>query len=317
MFRKFINPVFIFVLFQLSWAAFLSLWIIWYIRNELTIAELAGRLAVRTPGGSVLILIGGSVLMALLLAGSTVLFVYLMREFRVNVMQRDFVSTITHELKTPLASIQLYLETIWLRNPPPEDQREFVAQMLKEGRRLSRLIDNLLVVSRIRQRRMLLDLAARDLGRFVDHWFEELKADHWVEDESLRVKSQPGLNVLLDEKYMDIVLSNLVNNAYKYSGGAFQLNVEVRRRRRWAVLVVQDGGVGVDPRELRKIFKMFYRAPATQDLGAQGTGLGLFIVRSVVRGMGGRVKASSKGGGKGLTVSVWLPLLKGRRDAAR
>ncbi|MBW2092497.1 MAG: hypothetical protein JRI34_10310, partial [Deltaproteobacteria bacterium] len=157
MFKKLFHPVLIFVALQVAWFLFLGLWIVWYVHNELRIAALTRQLGLRDISGGWLLLVGGSILMLMILLGITFLFVYQTREARFNRLQQNFISSITHELKSPLASIQLYLETLNLRNPSPEEAREFIQFMLTDTERLSHLIDNILVTSRIRRRKLILD----------------------------------------------------------------------------------------------------------------------------------------------------------------
>jgi len=307
MIKKIFHPVLIFILLQLAWSGFLSLWITWFVMNKLKINALTRQLGRPEMSGDWLILIGGSLLMFLIMVGITFLFVYQVRESRLNRLQRDFVSTITHELKTPLASIQLYLETMSLRDPPLDDRREFIDSMLRESERLSQLVDNLLVASRIRGSRLILNPSPVDIYQFMENFFTRTAPQMGGNRDSITLRGSPGPKLMIDEQYLDIALTNIVTNAIKYSENGFRLLVEVRADKDQTILSFSDQGLGVEPRELKKIFKMFYRSPSIRNTGIQGTGLGLFIVREVVRALGGRVKAVSEGPGRGMTINISLP----------
>jgi len=297
----------IFVSLQVVWFLFLSLWIVWYIQNKLRIEALARQLALRDVSGGWLILVGGSLLMLLILLGINFLFVSQVREARFNRLQADFISSITHELKSPLASIQLYLETINLRDPPPEVAREFIGHMLMETERLSHLIDNILVASRIRRGRLSLDPTPVDIYQFIQDFFNQVMLRYGWDRDAITLSGKTGLIVMVDKQYMEMVLINIVTNAIKYSNRNFRLFIKIEADQDHVNLNFIDQGMGVEPKELKKVFKVFYRSPTIREIGVQGTGLGLFIVRDVIRALGGRVTASSEGFGQGLTITLSLP----------
>jgi len=307
MFKKLFHPVLIFVALQVAWFLFLGLWIVWYVHNELRIAALTRQLGLRDISGGWLLLVGGSILMLMILLGITFLFVYQTREARFNRLQQNFISSITHELKSPLASIQLYLETLNLRNPSPEEAREFIQFMLTDTERLSHLIDNILVTSRIRRRKLILDPTPVDIFHFVRDFLDQAMLKYGWDKDAIVLRGKPGSTVAVDKQYMEVILVNIVTNAIKYSNKNFKLDVEIKSDKKHVILDFTDQGMGIEPKELKKVFKIFYRSPAINKIGVQGTGLGLFIVRDVVRTLGGKVTAASAGLGKGLTVTISLP----------
>jgi signal transduction histidine kinase len=311
-FKIFFHPILIFVVLQIAWFTFLSLWIIWYIQYKLQIEDLARQLQLTDVGAGWLLLAGGSVLMLLILLGITFLFVYQTREARINRLQGEFISSITHELKSPLASIQLSLETINLRNPPPQDRQEFIDLMLRDAERLSGLIDNTLVAARLRRHKLILDQSPVDISDFIERYLHRAALRYGWDEGTVTFKPRPGLMTLIDEQYMEIVLANIIANAVKYSGSVFKLLVEIEARKEHVFCSFIDQGVGVNPKELKKMFKIFYRSPLTRKTVASGTGMGLFIVRDVIRTMGGQVSAESKGIGLGTTISISLPLSRSK-----
>jgi signal transduction histidine kinase len=302
----------IFVVLQVAWFAFLSLWIAWYIQSKLQIEDLARQLQMSGVGAGWFLLIGGSVLMLMILLGITFLFVYQTREARINRMQSEFISSITHELKSPLASIQLYLETINLRNPPPQDRQEFIELMLKDAERLSDLIDNTLVAARLRRQKLTLDLSPVDISEFIEKCLYHAAVRYGWHEGAVTFKPRPGVMVLIDEQYMEIVLANIIANAVKYSDRIFKLNVDIQTSDQRVYCSFKDQGIGVNPKELKKVFMIFYRSPLTRKTIASGTGMGLFIVRDVIKAMGGQVSADSKGPGHGTTITISLPLTRSK-----
>ncbi|MBW2323745.1 MAG: HAMP domain-containing histidine kinase [Deltaproteobacteria bacterium] len=307
MMKRLYVPILIFVVLQVAWSLFLSLWIVWYVRNELKIAALARQLGLENVGRSWLILVGGSILLLMILLGITFLFVYLAREARFNRRQGDFISSITHELKSPLASIQLYLETLNLREPPPEDTREFIQLMLMDTERLSLLVDNILVTSRIRRRKLVLDPVPVDVFHFIQDFLDHAMIRHGWNREVITVNGEPGQFIMMDRQYMEVILTNIVTNAIKYSNKKFSLLIDIKAEQERINITFTDKGIGVESKELKKIFKIFYRSRAIRKSGVQGTGLGLYIVRDVVKALGGKVKAASPGLGEGLTITLSLP----------
>jgi len=297
---------------QVAWFAFLSLWIAWYIQSKLQIEDLARQLQMSGVGAGWVLLIGGSILMLLILLGITFLFVYQTREARINRMQSEFISSITHELKSPLASIQLYLETINLRNPPPQDRQEFVGLMLRDAERLSGLIDNTLVAARLRRQKLALDLSPVDISEFIEQYLYHAAMRYGWPEGAVTFRPHPGVMVLSDGQYMEIVLANIIANAVKYSNGIFKMRVDIQVRDKYVYCSFKDQGIGVNPKELKKVFKIFYRSPLTRKTIASGTGMGLFIVRDVIRTMGGKVSAQSEGLGRGTTITISLPLTRSK-----
>lgn len=306
MYRKLFHPILIFVLLQVTWVSLFSLWIFWFFQNKLRMEKLAQPLGIEAFSGGYLILFGGSIMMILILLGITYLFIYQARSERLQRLQSDFISTITHELKSPLASIQLYLETMNLRDLPAHDSKKFIGLMLDDALRLSQLIDNILVVSRIKRRKLILDLAPVDVCQFIRKVIVgENKKSGW--QDKISFSGQEGLMIFADPQYLEIVLLNIISNAYKYSPEKFRLQIAVSSEKGRVVLTFTDEGMGVDPKELRKVFKMFYRSPRIREFGVQGTGLGLFIVRDIVRAMNGKAFVQSPGLGQGTTIRLSLP----------
>jgi two-component system sensor histidine kinase SenX3 len=255
-------------------------------------------------------LIFGVIFFGLIIAGLSVNTVFLVREIRRNEQQDSFLNAVTHELKTPIASIRMYLETLESRQLDEPKRNEFYRIMLEDTDRLLGTVEQVLKAGEARQRSDRKNWQELDFSLLVQSALELTRLRHHLGPEELRfgVAPQEGLVVLGNPEELRTVLFNLFDNAVKYSGESKEIVVDVRTPDMDTVLLsVHDLGIGIPRSELKRIFNRFYRA--TNPLAGQvkGTGLGLFIVRSIARRHGGNVYAESEGEGRGSTFTVRLP----------
>jgi len=307
-FRRFINPVFAFIGIQLVWLLLVIFWIYWFMGKHRQLRTLAERYSpeLAQRGADWFILIEGLLLLAAILAGVYVIFLFWRRQAALYRAQRDFIAQVSHELKSPLASLQLHLETIRRRRPPAQKMEIFLDTMLADTDRLGGLIDNLLAASRLEQRGMRLSLRSVDLSAFVTHYFRPRQYS-LPQAARMKLTITPDLHARIDPEAMETVFRNLLENALLYSSGQPEIGISLQRKEGFAHLVFADRGRGLDKKEQKKIFRMFYRVRRT-DENIRGSGLGLFIVRAVVRLHHGKVWAESEGPGRGTTIHILLPL---------
>ena len=259
-----------------------------------------------------LLLVLGVILFLVILAGVVVNTVFLVREARRNEQHDAFINAVTHELKTPVASIRLYLETLQRRELPEDKRREFYGVMLADSDRLLDLIEQVLRAGRTSARSRVLHQVPIDLRETVRECLDLARVRHHLPDEALayvdRVAEPAQATVLGDPDELKAAVSNLVDNAIKYSNGDVHVQVELAPLEDDRVAVrVRDAGIGISSAELKRIFRRFYRIPEAVAMRIKGTGLGLFIVSSVARKHGGRVFAESAGPGRGSTFTLQLP----------
>ena len=259
-----------------------------------------------------LLLVLGIILFLVILAGVVVNTVFLVREARRNEQHDAFINAVTHELKTPVASIRLYLETLQRRELPDDKRREFYRVMLADSDRLLDLIEQVLRAGRTSARSRVLHQVPIDLRETVRECLDLARVRHHLPDEALayvdRVAEPAQATVLGDPDELKAAVSNLVDNAIKYSNGDVHVQVELAPLEDDRVAVrVRDAGIGISSAELKRIFRRFYRIPEAVAMRIKGTGLGLFIVSSVARKHGGRVFAESAGPGRGSTFTLQLP----------
>jgi signal transduction histidine kinase len=263
----------------------------------------------------------GVVLFAILIAGVVINTVFLVREVRRNERQDSFLNAVTHELKTPIASIRLYLETLQ-RHPGDEQQRQrFYSIMREDTDRLLATVETVLKAGELGQRHHAQQRARIELHPLVADCIATVLLRHHLPPEDITLEDIPGsvrLFVLANIEDLCTAILNLLDNAVKYSPNGVHITCRLGiERYTWVVLSITDTGLGLLPRELKRIFKRFYRAPSNDPVRIKGTGLGLFLVRTIARQHGGNVRAISEGAGKGSTLQLKLPLVIGNTSAVQ
>ncbi|MGH9549307.1 MAG: sensor histidine kinase [Terriglobales bacterium] len=253
----------------------------------------------------------GVIFFALLIAGMIVNTSFLVREIRRNEQHDSFINAVTHELKTPIASIRLYLQTLQHREVDEGQRREFYRLMLDDTDRLMGTVNQVLKAGEAGHKRQDRRVPV-DFSGLVRECVDVARSSHHLAPESLRyeqsVNHGPAAGVLGDSEELRAAVSNLLDNAVKYSGEQVEIMVRLDTPDEKRVTVsVRDRGVGIKAEELKRIFKRFYRVSNRSLSHVKGTGLGLFIVRAIARKHGGRVFAQSEGEGLGTTVVLELP----------
>ncbi len=258
----------------------------------------------------------GSLLALALTGGLVLIFVLLLREVRLNERQSNFVSAVTHELKTPVASLRLYLDTLEMRALPEERRAEFYRTMRQDLDRLNTTINNVLHAAMYTDRPVL-DPQPLDFARLVRRAVELTRTRHQLDVEAVRFAGPETLTLRGDAGGLETAVLNLLDNAVKYSRERVHVEVELDATSQGqARLRVRDQGVGMSRAHQAFVFNRFYRIGSEVRRSHTGTGLGLYIVRSVVRGHRGSVTAESAGPDRGSTFTLTLPLLPGSAHAA-
>jgi signal transduction histidine kinase len=255
-------------------------------------------------------LVLGVIFFGLIIAGLVVNTVFLVREIRRNEQQDSFLNAVTHELKTPIASIRLYLETLESRPLDETKKREFYRIMLEDTDRLLGTVEQVLNASQVRQQSVRENWEEVDFAKVARDMLELASLRQHLPPEALHFRTEPphGITVMGNAEELRTAVFNLFENAIKYSGEKKDIVVEILTPNIDTVwLRVSDHGIGIPRKELKRIFKRFYRAPNPLTGRVKGTGLGLFIVRAVARRHGGDVSAESEGEGRGSTFTFRLP----------
>jgi len=254
----------------------------------------------------------GIIFFGAIITGLVLNTIFLVREIRRNEQHDSFINAVTHELKTPIASIRLYLETLQRREVDEARRREFYQLMLVDTERLMGTVELVLKAGAMAQKKASGQRIPVDFSALARECVELARVRHHLGPENLDYQeslAQPGgAGVLGDPDELHTAVTNLLDNAVKYSPDGVHIAVELAAPDdEHIVLRVRDQGVGIPQNELKRIFKRFYRVRGRGRPRVKGTGLGLFIVRSIARNHGGRVFAQSDGAGKGTTVTLELP----------
>ncbi len=259
----------------------------------------------------------GSLLSLLILVGLVLLCVWLVREIRFNQRQQAFLDAVTHEMKTPLAALRLYLETLDRHDLAPERRRVFLTRMGEDVERLERTVAQVLAAARAETPLRREPAEPVDLTALLVALAGEIRQRHALSENAIRIERTRPLPALGGATELGLVFRNLLENAVKYSEPPVEVHVQLLEGADGRVRAeISDRGIGIEPRELRKIFQRFYRASRDVQRQAAGLGLGLFIVRSLVRRNGGRVEALSEGSGQGSRFVVTLRAAPGLEASA-
>jgi two-component system, OmpR family, sensor histidine kinase SenX3 len=252
---------------------------------------------------------------------------FLVREIRLNEQHGSFINAVTHELKTPITSIRLYLETLQRREVEEEQRQKFYQLMLDDTDRLLGTVEQVLKAGQVGYKRGEPYRTQIDLGDLAAECMELARTRHHLSPGALHFASANGqpsaagdandaqlakpaveFPVLGDPEELRTAISNVLDNAIKYSGGNVDVAVSLEAPdEKHVVLRVRDRGLGIPTDQLKRVFKRFHRVRRRSTSRVKGTGLGLFIVRSIARAHGGKVYAESEGENQGATVTLELP----------
>ena len=254
----------------------------------------------------------GIIFFSAIVTGLVLNTIFLVAEIRRNEQHDSFINAVTHELKTPITSIRLYLQTLERREVGEAQRREFYKLMLLDTDRLLGTAEQVLKAGEAANKKALRQRLPLEFNGLVRECVELAKTRHHLQPENLeyveRFTDNESACVVGDPDELRTAVSNLLDNAVKYSPDGIHISVELESsEQERVVLRVRDRGVGIPQQELKRIFKRFYRATQRPVAQVKGTGLGLFIVRAIARKHGGRVFAQSEGAGKGTTVTLELP----------
>lgn len=254
----------------------------------------------------------GVILFSLLIAGVVLNTVFLVREIRRNERQDSFLNAVSHELKTPIASIRLYLETLQRRPVEEEQRQQFYKIMLSDSDRLLATVEQVLKAGQLGQRHRQQNRTVIDIETLLAECIHVTVQRHHLTADNIVLEPVPGavrLQVIGIPEDLRTAIINVLDNAVKYSPEGVHVRCSLSiTRYTWVTLRITDTGMGLPSNEYKRIFKRFYRVPGRSMVKIKGTGLGLFLVRNIVRQHGGDVTASSAGAGLGTTITFTLPL---------
>lgn len=256
------------------------------------------------------LMIAGIIFFGAIITGLVLNTIFLVREVRRNEQQDSFLNAVTHELKTPITSIRLYLETLERRKINDDQRNDFYRLMLEDTDRLLGTVEQVLKAGEVRQRSARKNWHDVDFSGVTRESLELARLRHGLSPQELRFEDEPNEPITLfgNPEELRTAVANLLENAVKYSAPPREIVVSLSSPNiDTVVLRIRDNGVGLPSAELKRIFKRFYRVHSRGAEEVKGTGLGLFIVRSIARRHGGDAFAESEGEGLGSTFTLRLP----------
>lgn len=310
--RWFFHPVFVLVLSILALGSSLFLYIYWYVEASTGLAAVARMLDADPSQFSHLrtwvVITVLSILVGAIMLGMVTIFVYNVQARRLYRIQRNFINNFTHELKTPVTSLKLYLETFAKHELPPEEKNKYLSYMLADVNRLSGNIARILNLAKIESKTYESELILCDLHEFIEKFIHE--NSHIFEKCEISLSNPQGhmLPCRINRFLFEMLLMNLLTNAMKYNHSQkprVDISFEVRRKK--LDVRFKDNGIGMEKKQIKRIFKKFYQVGKSDNMSAKGSGLGLYLVATIAKIHKGKIAAESRGLEQGSTFTLTLP----------
>ena len=300
----------IFILAQLVWLAVLLLWIYWYVKNNIIFEQVGETISPQIvyDAPSVFPFVGGIVLLTGLSVSLVLIFRHLNIQIKLNALYDNFIANVTHELKSPLSSIQLYLETLNSRDVPEEKKKEFYGLMMRDAERLKNLVNSILEIASMDKKKSYRDFEVYKADETIKKIILESAEQFQLNVDSIKFSGDAGCDILLDRSSIKTVFDNLVDNSIKYSINPLKITVRFKRNAKKAEIEFSDNGIGIPNDQIKKIFQKFHRIYDKDIPNVKGTGLGLYVVREIIKNHKGKIAAISEGKGKGSIFKIELPI---------
>ena len=317
--HSFVYNLVIFILAQLVWLAVLLLWIYWYVSNNIIFEQVGEKIAPQIvyDAPSVFPFVGGIVLLTGLSVSLVLIFRHLNIQIKLNTLYDNFIANVTHELKSPLSSIQLYLETLNSRDVPEEKKKEFYVLMMRDAERLKNLVNSILEIASMDKKKFYKDFEVYKADETIKKIILESAEQFQLKESAIRFSGDAGCDILLDRNSIKTVFDNLVDNSIKYSIAPLEIMIKFKRNTKKAEIEFSDNGIGIPNEEIKKIFQKFHRIYDKDIPNVKGTGLGLYVVREIIKNHKGKVFAFSEGKGKGSRFKIELPIYTEKKKSVK
>lgn len=254
------------------------------------------------------LLVFGIIFFAIIITGLILNTIFIVREIRRNEQHDAFINAVTHELKTPIASLRLYLETLKTRELEEEKKREFYDLMLGDTDRLLAMVEQVLYAGRSKDKSRKINISKVRLNQLLQDSAKIIRSRYNLDETALALPKNGDVRVRGDQLELQVAFTNLLDNAVKYSKDKIHVEIEIENFDEKRVEIkVKDEGIGIAPGEIKNIFRRFYRPTNRSTRRVKGTGLGLSIVQGIIKKHGGKIFAVSAGEGKGSTFVIRLP----------
>lgn len=248
-----------------------------------------------------------SVLVGLILVGIFIIFVYSQKMVQLFRLQQNFINNFTHELRTPVTSLKLYLETFLKHELPIEERNKYIRYMLQDSQRLSENINRILNIAKLESKSYKSEFADSELSTLIKRFCDDNK--YLFPNCRIKIDESNGpYPFRVNQSLFEMLLINILANAFKYNKSpAPEVRIYFETMRKKLKICFEDNGIGLAKNELRKIFRKFYQVGSSDDMSAKGSGLGLYLAHHVARVHNGKIYAESKGLGKGAIFTLMLP----------
>jgi len=294
--------ILILIIMQIAWLIVLVIGVVWFIHYR--------HIRIRPIGvWDVVVITEVSILFTLILAGIYVLFILYQRQLTLLKTQMYILQSVTHAFKTPLATMQLYLETITKRDLPEKTRVELLNGMLMVNQRLKSLVYNFLESARLSSNRRPYSFSTVSLPRFISSYI----ANNEIFLKDVDVHFHPpdeDILVCVDADTFEMVFSNLIENAIHYSTSSPRVDIRLWKDERWAFIEFSDTGIGIPQERHLDVFQMFKRLPEGANLWGSGTGMGLYVVKGIIKAHGGTIRVNVKEKGEGTSFRIRLPITR-------
>jgi two-component system phosphate regulon sensor histidine kinase PhoR len=301
--------ILVFTLAQIAWFSLLALWIYWYVSNYIILTEVGDKLSpqIISESTNVMTLIGGLVLLVAVSVGMSLIFIYLTRQINITKMYDTFIANITHELKSPLSSIQLSLETMLKRDVPEKKQKEFLLLINKDIERLNGLINTILNIAGLEQKKHVYDYQLYPAQDIVETLISESVAEFNIAQDTITLEGKTDCNCAIDKRTFKMALNNLFDNAIKYSIKPIKIKIRFSQNIKNFIISFSDNGIGIPFWGQKRIFNKFQRIYDPESPNVKGTGLGLYWVKEIIKTHGGNISVFSRGRNQGTTFKIEIP----------
>jgi two-component system, OmpR family, phosphate regulon sensor histidine kinase PhoR len=311
--RWYFHPIFFFVLSTIALAISLILYIYWYVSVSAGLKSVIQRYQLDPDqfieANTWVVILVLSLLVAIILAGIVIIFIYSLKILQLYRLQHNFINSFTHELKTPVTSLKLYLETFARHEIPREEQLKYIGFMLQDVERLSGNINSILNLARIESRVYEGEFTPVDLAEFIRSFLSANRHIFRNCDIRLETPADKLYFYPIIASLFEMLLMNILINAIKYNvSGSPRIDIDFEQDNKHLLIRFRDNGIGIERKERKKIFGKFYQGPRHDEhIPVGGSGIGLYLVQHIARLHRGRITADSEGPGKGSVFTLALP----------
>ncbi|MEA2084358.1 MAG: HAMP domain-containing sensor histidine kinase [Thermodesulfobacteriota bacterium] len=308
-----LHPILIFIFSIIALGLSLFLYIYWYIEVSTGLNDLITRFNLDPDqvleSHTWIVILVLSILVGIILVGIFITFIYYQKVMQLYRLQHNFINNFTHELKTPVTSLKLYLETFLKHDLSEQDRKKYISYMIQDVGRLSGNINSILNLARIESKNYVGEFLETDVVSAVKQFY--IDNDYLFQECEILIHDLPGLSskFKIDRPLFEMLLMNLTTNAIKYNESETpRLDISFEKKDKGVTIRFTDNGIGIGKKEIKRIFRKFYQAGRSYDMSAKGSGLGLNLVQNIVRIHKWKIRAESNPGSAGSVFIIDMPV---------